>query len=1667
MKRLTGILLILLFTITVAAQDFKLYYAKNVTDVTQFRDINILDAELNWREVNNGDIDGNQADVEQLKQMLGETRMKGLEDQRMFWHMRDRMLLCFRINDGKGDTGSYQAEVIFASAEDDQDTSDGEEERILKKTLATSSYFFINIPRQCETVEVNVWKTTEPDKRIKFRYWVYDWNDANLYIFQLDQKRQSTGDTYKMEYVISHDDADGNSIAESHILELKETYFQSFYVPNDHTLTNVYFLTGNKQEGDVKLQVDLTDLHTGIDTDYNMDIPTLTPKFKLDKHENREFVNFNWLGTGLFEKYDTLFIDLRDNLGKKITKAQMNVHRVDDEGTLIPDNDVRYLGYDKDCDRHRVLTHGHPAYVEIIASGCLPTLYRYKGAADKDNKIVRHDLCSAKITLKKGKVSNNGFAVCDQNLRWLNDDLIPVTRNNIEYAVVSIAEGSLAGRPKSEVFCYFEDGGIKFPKLLNNSPIDKLVQLELVFSTNKGSSNPNCRLTCKERETGTTREASVMETLTVSSNEFTHFTRDYYFTRFNLVGIAGENKQYQMTLSTPDASYDEFPILVNGVIDPEAIAQEGENQSKENTNTGDHDEEVYKHFGESKTGFGLSPKLKFNTPNDLITVDVGFNVNFLKQMINLYTIVNINKQNKKGQEGPTLKSARTNVKNLQTWNALDYSKDNGKVNRVEGIIATEKFDDWITNEANDIFNVAANHVGYFLGGRAKLSFNMPLWQPKKLQLGEFSGFVEGGVGWGQDISLADSTDSHANKAKKLLSKFFKINAGFVADASIFGEFGLKTFDPKLEYMLKNYCFYATLGVKLRFGAWFDLRIGKIPFVNIQAGIRGGAKAQFRGGFVVPFDNDLEKSIYPGIEFRLLALIQAYAQLKTCIWSWQGDYTFRWGKRWLKPDNDYNPYHDKFPNWLKDEKGPQLIGESYRPLRAPASGALGSVLMNNLAFDANPNYLGSDNVVVNDLANPKDYNDDKVTLLNVKTQEHTTISMPGTTASQYAHSKRGDREIVVYQQTAKVVDNSQITNENMVQQDIDMQQHTQIRAAMRQTNGSWKQMDITPDDGYVDQKPMVTIQEDGKAACIYEHGTLVRHKDVTGEEPDSMTNYHLEGELMLRTYADGTWSEPTPLVSVSNKLATQGYDLFMRNDTVLVGVNVITEKESRLFYISKPLSSPSPEYRLEEMHPIDFCMNRVGKNAVIAMAYERPDSLYDVYVKTLDMRGQGDGRTGATLNISAPSPMKLKIVSDQGAEDTNDFAVLWTEVSNVVRDAEEGNTVLDSMRVVLNATRVHLEKAPQVTYPLTVGAETEGLVLTDFDGYLDDARIGVVYTLGSLDNAAAMVMKNEKMFTNSFESDVTYSREALLGSSTLPVNVYIFNSGTSAIKSASVNINGQDIPIPNSFILPMTQSKFVVQYPIPANFDGFMKSVVSVEYANVFQTNVHATSRRSMLRQVQEKPSQRVTISDIDCNVISRTCENGVNTFIVELTDRSSRGLTPGTAVMLGVYPHPAVNAALTGDAQTMVTAKDFHLEGGIRRAYAEITVSGITQPIEGYIVPKVVDVTIDDETSEASSVSNVRSSRNNPYVMLYPSSEPTAIDAPEVYNNDTHHVKVVSEEGGVRLSGLQAGEEVRVFNANGICVTLRKAEGSTLFIPLSKNGIYVLSITGEVFKFQY
>lgn len=186
-------LFLTLLPLSSAAQDFKLFYAKNVTDVTNFSSVNAIAKQLTWREVTNGSFDGNRVDVTKVMEMLGSTRMKGLDDQRLFWKMRDQMLLCFRIDDPTGN-GSFRVEVNYGKDENGNE---------LKNTLTTSRYFFANMPLACDMVTIDVWRVKDPTQRINFRYFIYDWDDDNVYIFQLDQKRQSTGDTYKVNIMVN------------------------------------------------------------------------------------------------------------------------------------------------------------------------------------------------------------------------------------------------------------------------------------------------------------------------------------------------------------------------------------------------------------------------------------------------------------------------------------------------------------------------------------------------------------------------------------------------------------------------------------------------------------------------------------------------------------------------------------------------------------------------------------------------------------------------------------------------------------------------------------------------------------------------------------------------------------------------------------------------------------------------------------------------------------------------------------------------------------------------------------------------------------------------------------------------------------------------------------------------------------------------------------------------------------------------------------------------------------------------------------------------------------------------------------------------------------------------------------------------------------------------
>ena len=1693
MKRLTNTLLFLtLLSLSSAAQDFKLFYAKNVTDVTNFSSVNAIAKQLTWREVTNGSFDGNRVDVTKVMEMLGSTRMKGLDDQRLFWKMRDQMLLCFRIDDPTGN-GSFRVEVNYGKDEKGNE---------LKNTLTTSRYFFANMPLACDMVTIDVWRVKDPTQRINFRYFIYDWDDDNVYIFQLDQKRQSTGDTYKMEYVTSKMDEEGEMQTETKTLELKETKFQSFYVPEDRSLTAVYFLTGNEKEGNVRLRLNMEDIHPNIDIDDQLEIPYLSTKFNLAKHEYRELMNFNWLGTGLFEKYDTLYIKLFNERGKTVSKARMNVHRVDEEGNLISnDNSLYYIGYDEAMGQHKVLTYGHPAYVEILVNGYLPLLYRYKGAADAETKEVSADLCSAKITLKPGNPDAGGIAISDQYFRYLKDEAIAVTRGDIEYALVTLAEENISGKIPSDVVSFMDNGGNDYPKLYNNKPIEKLAQFEVVFSSPKGNSSPQSHMTATEVKSKKSHEARAIETYVVSAEQFKNFTRDYYFVRYDMSEAIPYNQECKLKLAAGTSTYEQFPTFLNIYKDNEEAKKETDKKTKENITPKDGRENSANVTGDMDLGFRLPLEFKFSLPKG-ITVKTGTTMDFTKQTYNFYTNLTISME----EEGSTqekkdkLKAARDNAKELQNWRHKDLNiKDNGK--QVPGTFSvaepTFKFDDWVISEMENLFTVQPKHIGWYVAGGAKFSMKMPLIglvipDYSNWQLDEVSGYFEFGRGWFLSPDMGSGKLKTITKFLKDYSHF-DLDIGLQLDLNARVDFGIKSYGAKkknpYEWSSEDKGFFTNVTGSVLFGSWATLRTNKCPFASFDFGFRAGAKGQLATGLMIPFSD--EETCFG---FRAMAVggIDASFSVRSFIVNWAGRWGFHAGAEFLAPDDNTNPFHPKFPYWLPDApKKSRLIGNTFRTLRAPEANSLGQPLVNNVFYDANPHFIDAEHVVYNDLGDANDYNDDHVTLATLSSDaddsqivESQIINSLGTSAGQQMRSKRGTAEVVVYQQTTQAVDNAAITDATASTFEAAMHEHTQIKAAVRQDDGTWKQTVVTPDDGFTDQKPVVTVQEDGKAAVIYQHGK-VKPIDET-LSVDSVKNQRFEGELLLRTYEPATgWSEPKTVFGYSDSLYPLKYDLIMRNDTVLVGAMleepdnpVIGAFAGKYFrYAWNPVKEDQVFYSHEDLHAVDFFMNRVGEHGVISLLYERPDSTREIFIKTLNMDGSADGLAGCDLGIGKCVPYKVKIICDRSSDTTNDFAVLWTEQSTIVRDAENGNSSMGKYYTVLNATRVHLSDAPQLTYPLTMGAERDSLQMGDFDGFLDDASIKVVYTLTDVRTNATVIMQNEKEFTNSFESDVTYSREALLGSSTLPVNVFIRNTGTSAIKAATVTINGQEIAIPDVLVQPMHQERYVVQYPIPADFDGYMQSSVEVEYANVFKAR-HQLGRRAvarnLLRQSRTFGRKRVAASDIDCNVVSRSVENGVNTFVVEVVDHSSRGLTPGTGVQVGAYVHPSALETVSDEAQTVIHASDFIQMGGVRRAYAEVIVNGVAEAVDGYIAAHVVD--LESNSEEAEHITNFGEGTNPTYVVFHPTGEAVNIDNPVAERPKDHRVSVTVQDGGLLFGNLKPSDDVRIFNSAGWTVYMKDTPSAvgedsqiptTLFVPLKRHDVYIISAGQEVFKFNY
>lgn len=1638
--------LLLVVCLPMRSQNFKLYFSNNVSDVVNFGQIESELSGLTWREVKNGDIAGNQVEVDAVMHMFASPEKKGLTQQKQFWTMRDHSLLCFRINDGKGTSGSYEVTV--------DDGVGGHQ------SVSVSRYFYVNVPRQDKPVKIKVWPTNREQDSIRFEYYIYDWDDDNLYTFQLDSKRQLSGETYNLEYVVSYTDAEGERQVESKTLELQGKSFQSFYVDKDQTLQDVFLVNLNENLNTRrKLRLNKARLHPGVTLDPDFGTTRLSVGFHLDKHENRELVNFNWIGTGLYEHYDTLYVSLFNSRGKNVSKATINVESVDKDGHRAYDPLVRYDGYDRRTKTHRVITNGKPACLEILASGCIPAFYRYPGATDPVTGIVDESRCAANIILQTTNGSSDGMMLSSQHLMTLNDTKTVTVMNGEDHSVCDIHDFDISLIPQADTLCFMDDAGNNWPKVLNGQKIERYARMELVYSTPRGGQQPQAYLQLDNANDGSSLATISPISLNIFGTEFPAFTRTYFVSSYDLTSNFPENICCRMAINDGNQTYAPFPFLTKVRIDREAMKKTAE-EKVNNDFGGDEDESAMRGFSDSGVAFNLpvSAKLKFSPFN----IKTSVVVNSVKQLLSISVKADYNRGEKEGEglpEGEDERLTEMRKEAREYCNSI-YEKDS-KGRSYSAVDDEPSLDDWMAEEIDDVFDFSPQRVGIGWFGSGKISFDVPLSKNTKeyFHLKNLSGTIGYGIG----LTVPDLLDKYLTGGiADILKEIPTFGIGATFEASMQLDFGLKTFNTKMPISTKNFGYFATASARIKLGAWAELCTPANPVLFVNAGLRCGGKLAGAAGVAACLSDPAPSA---GVYGVAIAGISAFADFRTYFFQWSGRVGVAIGKEWYYPNDDHNPLHPDFPYWLRDVKA-STVGQSYRRLPKLGATDLGKPVIENVASNTNPHFLDERHVVFNDLGKPDDYNDDRISILDTESGETADLNANlnlNTATTNQNRSKRGKHEIVVYEQLDTIVDANKLQPEHAMTQSNELAKHNSIMANIREEGSTWRQTVVMPSgDGFINTKPMVTMQDDGKAACIWQRGQLYTIDEEIS--PDSLYNTAMEGELVLSYYDGSQWSEPIGLFSIDEDQVMAQYDLVMRNDTVLIGACMTVHpldtisSHNTFNYASVDLVSKEPVFNEDEFEPIQIFLNRVGQHTVAAMLYEKNDSTRDIFVKTLNMDGTDSGVAGSDVGANFCSPQRVKIICDRAAENLNDFAVLWTEMNNTVRGEDGQIKATNEIHTMLNASRVSLQPTPCITAPITLGSDRDSLVLCDFDGILDDSHIKVVYSLADMTSGGAVVMQNEKFFSNSFDYNIAYTRQALLGSSVLPVNVTVRNTGTSAIQSVKAIINDHTFDIENSYVAPLREQTFVVEYPITDGFDGYLSSQVEVAYDNVFKASRHPRRNISFVRQQMAKETTHVDMEDIECRLIGHTVEDGVNSFLVELIDHSSRGLKPHNQVLVGIYPHPGFTEPINDEAETVVTADDFFDFGGVRKAFASVDVPGIMESTNAYLNIHVVNGDND--------VTNLRDDENTHYVTLLPAETIVGIEQLRL-QEQPHALHIERQESGLIVSGLKSGDTLRVFSAEGLLVFSAKATKTSMFVPLSAHGVYLLGTTEEIMKYSY
>ena len=1584
-----------------------------------------------WIEVSDGGIYTNFMEVNDFLQKMKTPGLKGLEEANQFRRMRDRTILTFKFDDNER---YYSYNVVAKHGN-------------ITKKLTTSKYFFMNVPMSDEPVELTVSTIYAPENAIHIKCQSVPFGNDSLYVFQLDKVCQKVDDTFNLEVLMS------DSTSEN--LPITNQKFQCVFSQTERYPTKAYLgVTGKK------LELDISKWNPGVGLAASFNALALKKECNFTTH-NAEFATFNWIGAGLFAQYDTLFLQVRNSKSQLIKDARINIQRIDYDQQPVNDVDVRYLGVDEKTGDHMILTKGYPAYIEVQANGYMPLLYHYTGAVDPVTKVLSKTGISDYVVMTEGDVNNNETVFFKKELRFLSKkEYYLNAKKKIWDADITVLD--LVKEPVTETVFFTPNGGTEEMKMADGQLREKYVTLDLHYAITKNAPLGEAgvvELDYKDSEGK--GYAPHLSDEVIDANIYTGLAHSFVVSKYDLSECIPEGETAAVTLRNGDMNDKAFPLLCNFTYTQDEIEEKAEEETVAPGN------ELENENPKSKMDDALELRVPFNFNfkfGDKVKMSLAITLNYLKMEINWKLTLTL--FDPEEEQGEKMERAQERNKTVNDYKVFKTSK-NSTFNMIDGKADKD-------SELNEIFS---QNIMSGMGWAFKFfaSGKVPFKGWSAHAKTNFFDFVEElGGSMGYSIKYGLSSMGNLLRAKNMdaaatwadLIETF-IHFGFKIDCYVGGEMGITTLRDGYSDQAEGRGIYLEALAYAIIAAWLEAGLPTNPMINFAVGVRGGGKLGIYGKFVHSFGDNFGL----GLKLTALALLQYYINIDTFLGGYHksGNF-FDVGGSKLFPDDDTNPYHKDFPNWLP--KSTSSRANSYKPLKTEVDADYGKVVLENVASDAYPDYLNEDMFVVNHLHDSQIYDDDGIDVVDIKSGEPTKISSDDYLAIRHNVSVSGDKKIIVYQQCDTIVKPESVTDDNVEKRSMQLSKNFNICANILQSDGTWKKHVVYQNEE-ANIKPVAAIQDDGKAAVFWQSGTF----DESIAETDSIMRQYMDGYLLYSRFDGEKWSEPIRITRIFKNNTVGDYQAIMRNDTVLLAVQEsrkIAEEtpEEILRYYSIPENPYHSEYLDETLKVTNFSIKKVGDYNVIALTHEIDTCKYDVYVKTMKMSCMPTGKAATDVGLQDYSPIGARIVPAANASSLADFALMWME--NTDRESkEDGNREsLGGHRRVINAARMSYTSDLLAATPITVGMESDDLVMLGFDGYLDDDRIKVLYTLTDPELAGGtVVVENEKYFSNSFNYDLMFDQRAAIDGVYIPLVLMVNNTGTSAIRGVTAHLNNQTIEVEDAFIPPFQTKYFILSYVMEDDFNGYISSKVDVEYENIFKSMFNSRRKVSNLRSTMTKVTT-VNNVDTEMKVLSQSVDDeGNNTLVVEVVNNSKVKLRSDQSILVVVLDNPRLSEESLMTKMVKIPASEMRDYGTYQKLITTITVPSVKNDVQAVVAATVVPESA-QSVAEMNIYREIDPNDSYQYVTLHESGTPTYIDGVRADLRADKQMRgkriaFTYKENGIQVCGLNKGETIRLYDIDGKELFARKANGSEMFVPINRHAFFVLSANDESIKFLF